>query len=169
MRSANCESSIYTAGPLGFFEAGRVYHNTIIVPTLTANGFLVLDPWPNAADHYTRLPDQSGRRSIDLQRTNHAIGLDNVNMIRSSDLVLAILDGSDVDSGTAAEIGYAAALSKPIVGVRTDLRMAADNVATAVNLQIAHFIEMSGGAIVSNLATAVDLLTTISSRRRCGG
>lgn len=38
--------------------------------------------------------------------------------------MLAILDGQDVDSGTAAEIGYAFARRKPIVGYRGDLRVA---------------------------------------------
>jgi nucleoside 2-deoxyribosyltransferase len=37
--------------------------------------------------------------------------------------MLAILDGQDVDSGTAAEIGYAFARRKPIV-YRGDLRVA---------------------------------------------
>ena len=37
-------------------------------------------------------------------------------------MVLALLEGADVDSGTAFECGYAFKLGRPIVGVRTDLR-----------------------------------------------
>ena len=38
------------------------------------------------------------------------------------DVVVAVLDGPDADSGTAFEMGYAYALGKPVVGVRTDFR-----------------------------------------------
>jgi nucleoside 2-deoxyribosyltransferase len=37
-------------------------------------------------------------------------------------VVLALLDGSDVDSGTAAELGYAFARNKEIFGILTDWR-----------------------------------------------
>lgn len=42
--------------------------------------------------------------------------------IEKCDAVVAILEGPDADSGTAYEVGYAAALKKPIIGVRTDFR-----------------------------------------------
>lgn len=38
------------------------------------------------------------------------------------DALVAVLDGADADSGTAFEMGYAHALGKPMVGVRTDFR-----------------------------------------------
>jgi len=38
------------------------------------------------------------------------------------DMVVALLDGADVDSGVAFEIGYARGLGKPVLGVRTDYR-----------------------------------------------
>ena len=42
--------------------------------------------------------------------------------LRAADVVIAILDGPDVDSGVAFEMGYAHALGLPVVGVRTDFR-----------------------------------------------
>lgn len=42
--------------------------------------------------------------------------------IEEADLVVAVLDGADVDSGVAFEVGYAYAMGKPVVGVRTDFR-----------------------------------------------
>jgi nucleoside 2-deoxyribosyltransferase len=63
--------------------------------------------------------------------------------------MIAILDGPDVDSGTAAEIGYAFARGKLIVGYRGDFRLSADNEGSIVNLQVEYFIRESGGAIVS--------------------
>jgi nucleoside 2-deoxyribosyltransferase len=75
--------------------------------------------------------------------------------------VLAFLDGPDVDSGTAAEIGYAAALPRPIVGIRTDTRVSGDNEAALVNLQVEWFVVDSGGTLWCDLDDAVVALATI--------
>jgi nucleoside 2-deoxyribosyltransferase len=38
------------------------------------------------------------------------------------DVVVAVLDGSDADSGTSFEMGYARGRGKKVIGVRTDFR-----------------------------------------------
>jgi nucleoside 2-deoxyribosyltransferase len=76
-------------------------------------------------------------------------------------VVFAILDGVDVDSGTAAEIGYAFAKGKPILGYRGDFRLSADNEGSIVNLQVEYFIRQSGGDIVTNVADALVRLETL--------
>jgi len=58
----------------------------------------------------------------------------SLESIRKSDVVIAILDGPDVDAGTCIEIGYAYANKKPIIGVRTDFRPSEDR---GVNLMVA--------------------------------
>jgi nucleoside 2-deoxyribosyltransferase len=45
-----------------------------------------------------------------------------IEAVDCCDAVVAILDGSDSDSGTCIEIGYAHAKGKPVIGVRTDFR-----------------------------------------------
>ncbi len=45
-----------------------------------------------------------------------------IDAIHKADAVVAILDGADADSGTAFEVGYAYALGKAVIGVRTDFR-----------------------------------------------
>jgi nucleoside 2-deoxyribosyltransferase len=45
----------------------------------------------------------------------------------AADIVLAILDGVDVDSGTSFEIGWAYAKNKKIYGVLTDFRYSTPN------------------------------------------
>jgi len=50
-----------------------------------------------------------------------------IDGIDSSDILVAILDGSDSDSGTCFECGYAFSKGKPIIGVRTDIRGGEDN------------------------------------------
>ena len=47
----------------------------------------------------------------------------DVHGLDDADGVVAVLDGSDVDSGTAWECGYAYAKGKPIFGLRTDTRI----------------------------------------------
>jgi nucleoside 2-deoxyribosyltransferase len=65
------------------------------------------------------------------------------------------LECTDVDSGTAAEIGYAAAIHTPVVGLRTDTRLSSDNEGSVVNLQVEHFSRLSGGELVFDLGDAV--------------
>jgi nucleoside 2-deoxyribosyltransferase len=43
---------------------------------------------------------------------NREVGKNNELMIKASRIVVAVLDGSDIDSGVAAEIGYAYASGK---------------------------------------------------------
>ena len=71
------------------------------------------------------MPPGNERRAA-YARLNEQIGRNNVKTIDRCDGVFAILDGVDVDSGTAAD-GYAFAKGKPIVGYRSDFRLAADN------------------------------------------
>ena len=46
--------------------------------------------------------------------------------VETADAVVAILDGSDADSGVGFEVGYAYARRVPVVGVRTDYRAGQD-------------------------------------------
>lgn len=53
--------------------------------------------------------------------------------IEKSDVVVALVDGSDVDSGVAWELGYACAKGIPTLCIRTDFRKAEDK---GVNIMI---------------------------------
>jgi nucleoside 2-deoxyribosyltransferase len=56
-----------------------------------------------------------------------------------TDLVIALLDGPQVDDGTAWEIGYFYARKSPeqnIIGIRTDFRRAGESNGTVVNSKI---------------------------------
>ena len=56
--------------------------------------------------------------------------------IKNSQIMIAILEGTDVDSGTAWEIGYAYANHIPIIGLRTDFRERGDDF--GLNCMISH-------------------------------
>lgn len=51
-----------------------------------------------------------------------AVAMDCYQQVKNADVVMACLDGPDADSGTCAEVGYAYALGKPVIGYRTDFR-----------------------------------------------
>jgi nucleoside 2-deoxyribosyltransferase len=149
---------IYLAGPLGFSEAGRFYQDKILIPGLSRTGHEILNPWKLTDQHkidaIVAMPYGPARRDA-WRELNVEIGGNNRLAIERSDVVFAILDGVDVDSGTAAEIGYAFAKGKPILGYRGDFRLSADNEGSTVNLQVEYFIRQSGGDIVTNVADAL--------------
>ena len=157
------QNRVYVASPLGFFEAGRRYHDAINA-ALVAAGLVPVDPWYDPAAEVTRelariraLPD-AAERDASFAALNFGIGAKNAELIDTSDAMLAVLDGSDVDSGTASEIGYACAREKLVVGLRTDSRFSGDNEGTPVNLQVRYFIERARGEVVTTLEEAVGYL-----------
>lgn len=97
-----------------------------------------------------------------LHELNRRLAAANEAAIRRADLVVAVLDGVDVDSGTASEIGFAYGLGKPVWGLRTDFRLAGDNLGSIVNLQVEYWIETSGGQIVTNLPALTEALQRLS-------
>ena len=158
---------IYVASPLGFTDAGRMYNDAVLLPAVRAAGFEPLDPWDVDAGvlHVFQLDRDDPERRQRLAETNRLVGRRNAELIRSAAGVLAILDGDDVDSGTAAEIGYACALSRPVIGMRSDLRISGDNEATLVNLQVEWFVLESGGSLATSLDEALTHLCAIVQPR----
>ena len=142
-------SRVYVASPLGFDAAGRLFNSARLLPALLAAGLEPLDPWAQGLAADTEGDPEA------LRELNERIGARNVELLDEADAVLAVLDGVDVDSGTAAEIGFASARGIPIVGLRTDVRAAGDNVAALVNLQVEHFIRRTGGTVVRELDDAI--------------
>jgi nucleoside 2-deoxyribosyltransferase len=143
------------AGPLGFSEVGRSFHDGTLVPLVIKRGCQVLDPWKlterSKIDGVLAIPYGPERRKA-WRALDEEIGRTNRDAIDRAQAVLAVLDGTDVDSGTAAEIGYAYAKSKIILGYRSDFRLSADNEGAIINLQVEYFIRASGGTIVTSVA-----------------
>ena len=163
---------VYLAGPLGFSEVGRGFHETVIKPRIEALGHEALDPWtltdPADIDAVAGLPYGPEKRDR-WRALNTRIGRANAEAIDRCDAVFAVLDGPDVDSGTAAEIGYACARGKAILGYRGDLRVSADNEGAMVNLQVEYFIEASGGRIITTISELEGALGRLSSAKPEGG
>jgi nucleoside 2-deoxyribosyltransferase len=159
---------IYLAGPLGFSEAGRHFHNAVLAPFVRSLGYEVLDPWTLTDARKIKavegLPYGPAKREA-WRALNREMGATNRAAIDAADAVVAVLDGVDVDSGTAAEIGYAFGRGKPIVGYRGDFRLSADNEGSTVNLQVEYFIRESGGTIVERYEDLEAGLRSLAARR----
>jgi nucleoside 2-deoxyribosyltransferase len=101
---------VYLAAPL-FSESEREY-NRSITEVLRQNFF----------DVY--LPQDIGDTCAVRETCEHTrIYEHNKQALHDSNIVVAIIDGADADSGTAWEMGYATALGKPVISLRTDFRM----------------------------------------------
>lgn len=162
-------SRVYVASPFGFSEPGRHYLAEVLHPRLIGAGWSVLDPWEDPTGLVAEtmaLPPGPARREA-LVRMSRAIGERNRSLLAEAAVVLAVLDGSDVESGTAAEVGWAAAQRIPVVGWRSDFRLA-EHEAAPVNLQVEDFVLASGGRMVATLDEAVTALDALRLSRGAG-
>jgi nucleoside 2-deoxyribosyltransferase len=154
---------VYLAGPSGFYEAGRTWHQSVVVPAIIRAGLVPKDPWAGAsaiADVMASMEFGPERREA-LKAANLVQGRSDLRLIDESEAVLASLDGPDVDSGTAVEIGYAYARGLVIVGLRTDIRWSSDNEGSIVNIMVETCIADSGGTLTASLDEAVDFLARV--------
>jgi nucleoside 2-deoxyribosyltransferase len=103
---------VYVAGPL-FSEAEREFLEKVVDCLAQAAN---LDPIQNFF-----LPHRDGGELGKGPTRQFIFNLD-INKINSADVIIALLDGQDSDSGTCIELGYAYALNKKIFGILTDFR-----------------------------------------------
>jgi len=133
---------IYVAGPL-FSEAELEYN-------------LRLDDFLTNLGYKTFLPQRDGYKLADLlMRDIHiSVAMDiifkkDLDEIRNSDIIIFIMDGRVPDEGACLEVGYAYALGKECIGIKTDSRALMHNldnplIAGALNSRIAkNFQELS--------------------------
>jgi len=106
-------ADLYLAGSL--FTAGERTWNSWLATELRKRGLQVC------------LPQEEVSAAVDPRKIDYEqIFRLCLEGLENSRVVLALLEGTDVDSGTAFECGYAFKLGRPILGVRTDLRSAGE-------------------------------------------
>ena len=146
--------TVYLASPLGFSPEWKSYRDKI-KERLLKIGCTVLDPWDqtnrSAIEEAGAIQDWPARVQA-FEKIAARIGKANETMLRSCDAVLGVLDGAELDSGTASEIGFAAALGKTCNGLRTDFRDCGEFVGQPFNLQVLYWIESSGGRLFRRIA-----------------
>lgn len=136
---------VYLAAPL-FSEAERSY-NTTLAARLEENLFEVYVPQEAGDDSGTR---GNSEQEILFEK--------NLQALKDADIVVAIIDGADADSGAAWEMGYAFAVEKPVIALRTDFRRIGHH--EHVNLML----ERS-----SSVVTSVDQLLQVLHAPLCPG
>lgn len=134
---------VFLAAPL-FNDADRA-HNSKIAGLLRANDF---ETW---------LAQESGLIKKGSRTEKRRIFKTDLSALEGCDVILARLDGADVDSGVAFELGYAAAKGKPIIGLKTDLR--SFSTLEEVNL----IVEMSLKELCKDTESAVRALRRIKA------
>jgi nucleoside 2-deoxyribosyltransferase len=114
MSERRCSLRIYLAAPL-FNDAERGFNARLA------------DLMAPLADVF--LPQRDGKLLRDLVRggmplpiARHLVFENDINAIRNCQCLIAVLDGRTVDEGVAFEIGYARALDKLCLGLKTDDR-----------------------------------------------
>jgi len=103
---------IYFAAPL-FAESEQAYNKLIVdeIREIFPEQVEIYLPQENAD-----INDKSGyASSVDILEADLA-------HVDSSDIMIAILDGNEIDPGVAAEIGYAFSEGKTLIGLLTDIR-----------------------------------------------
>ena len=129
--------TVYVAGPL--FDEGERWWIEQIEQTISEVGYKTFLPH---RDNPEKAPE-----------TIQTIFENNRDAIRTSDLVVANLNGITTDDGTAWELGYAAALQKPAIGLFTDWRKRFEG-EEVVNLMISRSLN----TIVQSLDELVSVL-----------
>ncbi len=155
---------VYLASPLGFTEEGRRYIKEVLIPeVLRLDGVEVIDPW-NALPSMDAKIIISFARGLEHEQTMR-YGMENFKSIDAADAVLACLNGTDVDSGTSVEIGYATKAGKLVIGYRTDYRLGGESIGSGINLQVEAAIEKSGGRVFNCLDDAVKFMASKHAER----
>jgi nucleoside 2-deoxyribosyltransferase len=125
---------IYLAGPL-FTEAERDWMRKVkkeLEDLDESQGRQVNVIWPYEIITQSEI-DRLG------EKARHEIFSRCKAHLDDADIVIALLDGPQVDDGTAWEVGYFYAKKSPkqkIIGIRTDFRRAGESEGTVVNAMI---------------------------------
>lgn len=137
----------YLAGPL-FSEAERAFARKVKARIMEETSLEVL--WPYELFTQEEIAAFGDDSPLEVMRRCR-------DALEGCVLVVAMLDGPQIDDGTAWEIGYAHAKGIPAVGIRTDFRQAGDVPGAKVNAMI----HGSCGFIASSLE---ELLENLSAR-----
>lgn len=151
----------YVASQLGFSSSGKDQLNNFYGRLRDEAGVLPLCPF-TACGEYLDFSRLGNSKTIDEVLSfwddfNKIVGPVNYGeLMPRSKFMIAVLDGGHaLDDGVSAEIGFYAAEykgEKPIVGIRSDFRLA-ENLAAPINPAVRYFIDQGpyNGSFFSGL------------------
>jgi nucleoside 2-deoxyribosyltransferase len=135
----------YVASPYGFAESTKYFYEKILIP-MVSQYISVLDPWKVNVDHILSAPKE--------QQPELWLNLGDYHfrtIAHRAKILIAGLDQEPPDSGTVAEVVWAAAHKIPVIGYRSDFRTAGED-GLPYNLMIGAAIRRSGGIAVASVA-----------------
>jgi nucleoside 2-deoxyribosyltransferase len=135
---------IYLAAPL--FSAAERSFNEALAAFLGARHLRVFVPQAHG-------DDSAARCSASIRTLFEML----VAALDASDLVVAVIDGADADSGVAWEMGYAYARGIPVVSLRTDFRRVGD-------CECANLMLESSSAVAGSLDELAALLGALPAK-----
>jgi nucleoside 2-deoxyribosyltransferase len=143
---------LYYAAPL--FTRAEKDFNTSIVETLRNEGFNVLFP-----QEFTSLIP----KNVEFFKNAFESCLKH---LAESDVVVAIVDGPDADSGTCFEMGYAFSKNIPIIAIRTDLRASEENGVNLMISQCTHLFMKNTTMTISELASQLVIMLNALPKKK---
>ena len=158
------QKAIYLAHSLGYSEAGQEFLLYEMIPRIGAIGFNIIDPWISEwSEEFNKAAKlRFSKKKIELYKEHQKrLTKRDIDNVKKSNLVVAILDGPIVDEGVASTIGFAYGLKKPMIGYLSDHRQYAGFGMLTINPQIEYFIKERDGKIVKDLDELEDELRDI--------
>ena len=134
-------TKIYLAGPL--FSLAERDFNILFAQMIESR----------MKDVEVILPQERASKFLALDNGMKMIFEDCLKMVDEADIMVAVLDGPDADSGTSVELGYAYSVKTPIIGVRTDFRISEDK---GLNLMLSNICSSLVIDTSSDMAGLVD-------------
>lgn len=137
----------YVGSQLGFSWIGNRGLATEVHPMLREAGVYVLDPFA-ACSEYLDFSKIGHFKTVEEEfrfwdKFNRTVGVVNYQtLMPRAKFMVALFDGGHaLDDGLCSEVAYfAGKLSKPVVGIRSDVRMG-ENPAAVMNPAIRYFID----------------------------
>jgi nucleoside 2-deoxyribosyltransferase len=153
---------IYLASPYGFTDSGIYFMNEVMIPMLKKANYEVLNPWGLLPEFKKELEEAMKLKDpVKIQEKFQEIlssaASRDLKLVDECDFLLAVLDGSDVDSGVALEIGYAYVKGKKMIGYRSDTRQSGDIAPLKVNVMIEDCIRNTGGQLFAGIGAWEEL------------
>lgn len=137
---------VYLASGLGFNVPGKHFLETEVKPRMEKAGALILDPFQQCGELLdTKVFDPKRTVESQLSRwknfNQEIIGTVNYGLlIPHSKIMFAVMEGYPTDEGVAAEIVYVSTNFGPVIGARTDFRLA-ENPAIGTNPAVTYFMQ----------------------------
>lgn len=134
----------YVGSGFGFNVPGQKFMNGELYPKLEGLGVYVLDPFAACAE-FLQADVFNDQQTIAEQRKkwrrfNETIGWVNYGLLMPhAKFMVAIMEGYPPDEGLTTEVGYFSSNFGPVIGVRSDFRLA-ENPAASANPAVTFFM-----------------------------